>query len=96
MVVVDEVVVDVDTAVVTGIVVVVVAASVEVEVSSAIDEDVEPPSVVEAFLSLPQPARVTAMRMQGSRRVDFTLEVWHAFYQLPDQGVSLVPTFNKL
>ena len=92
---VDDVVVDVDSAVVTGVVVV-ESAGAEVEVSRAIDDEVEPESVVDALLSLPQPARARVMRMKGSRRVDFTQEVWHALYQLPDQGVSLVPTFNKL
>ena len=96
VVVVDDVVVDVEGAVVTGTVVVVESVGADVEVSSATDDEVEPESVVDALLSLPQPARVTAMRMKGSRRVDFTQEVWHALYQLPDQGVSLVPTFNKL
>ena len=96
VVVVDDVVVDVDGAVVTGTVVVVESAGAEVEVSRATDDEVEPESVVDALLSLPQPASVTAMRMTGSRRVDFTREVWHALYRLPDQGVSLVPTFNKL
>ena len=96
VVVVDDVVVDVDATVVTGIVVVVVSGGADVEVSSAIDDDVEPPSVADEFLSLPQLASASAMRTKGSRRVDFTQEVWHAMYQLPDQGVGLVPTFNKL
>jgi hypothetical protein len=95
VVVVDDVVVEVDGAVVTGMVVVVVSTA-EVEVSSETDDEVEPLSVVDALSSLPQPAMATAKRMKGSRRVDFTGEVWHAFYQLPDQGVCLVPTFNKL
>lgn len=97
VVVVDDVVVDVDGAVVTGIVVVVVSAGAEVEVSTAIDDDVEPVSVDDdEFLSLPHPAIATAKTMKGTRRVDFTVEVWHAMFRLPDQGVSLVPTFNKL
>jgi hypothetical protein len=96
VVVVDDVVVVVDGAVVTGMVVVVASGGADVEVSSAIDDEVEPESVVDELSSLPQPARAAAKRMKGSRRVNFTGEVWHAFCQLPDQGVGLVPTFNKL
>jgi hypothetical protein len=96
VVVVEEVVVDVDGAVVTGMVVVVVSGGADVEVSSAIDDEVEFDSVVDDLSSLPQPAKAAAKRMKGSRRVNFTGEVWHALCQLPDQGVSLVPTFNKL
>jgi hypothetical protein len=95
VVVVDDVVVDVDGAVVTGTVVV-ESDGADVEVSCATDDDVEPTSVADEFLSLPQLASASAMRAKGSRRVDFTHEVWHAMYQLPDQGVGLVPTFNKL
>ena len=96
VVVVDDVVVVVDGAVVAGMVVVVVSGGADVEVSSAIDDEVEPESVVDDLSSLPQLARAATKRMKGSRRVNFTREVWHAFCQLPDQGVSLVPTFNKL
>jgi hypothetical protein len=96
VVVVDDVVVDVDVEVVTGMVVVVASGGPDVEVSSAIDDEVEPESVVDDLSSLPQPARAAAKRMKGSRRVNFTGEVWHAFCQLPDQGVGLVTTFNKL
>ena len=96
VVVVDDVVVVVEEVVVTGMVVVVVSGGADVEVSSAIDDEVEPESVVDDFLSLPQPASAAAMTMTGSRRVNFTQEVWHAMWQLPDQGVGLVPTFNKL
>jgi hypothetical protein len=98
-VVVDEVVdvvddvVDVDTAVVAGVVVEVVDASDE-DVTDT-DDDVEPESVVLAP-SLLQPAIVAAMRATPARRFDFTREVWHASCRLPDQGVCLVPTFNKL
>ena len=95
VVVVDDVVVEVDGAVVTGMVVVVVSTD-EVEVSRATDDEVEPESVVDALSSLPHAARATTKRMKGSRRVDFTVEVWHALCRLPDQGVGLVPTFNKL
>lgn len=96
VVVVDDVVVDVDATVVTGIVVVVVSGGADVEVSSAIDDEVEFDWVVDDLSSLPQPAKAAARRMNGSRRVNFTGEVWHAFCRLPDQCVSLVPTFNKL
>ena len=96
VVVVDDVVVDVDGAVVTGMVVVVVSGGADVEVSNATDDEVEPDSVVDDLSSLPQPAKAAAKRMKGSRRVNFTGEVWHALCRLPDQGVSLVPTFNKL
>ena len=96
VVVVDEVVVDVDVEVVAAMVVVVVSGVAEVEVSSATDDDVEPLSLVAALWSLLQPATVAAMRMKGKKCVDFTREVWHALYRLPDQGVSLVTTFNKL
>ena len=78
MVVVDDVVVDVDAAVVTGVVVVVESAGAVDEVSRATDDEVEPESVVDALSSLPQAARATTKRMKGSRRVDFTVEVWHA------------------
>lgn len=94
--VVDEVVVDVDGAVVTGMVVVVVSGGAEVEVSTAIDDEVETESVDDEFLSLPQPAIATARKRNGSKRVDFTVEVWHALCRLPDQRVGLVPTFNNL
>lgn len=91
-----EVVVDVAAAVVTGVVVDVVPDSVDVvaALSLTVDE-VAPDSVVAGSSSL-QPAIVRAMRMRGSRRVDFTGEVCHAVCQLPDQGVCLVATFNKL
>jgi hypothetical protein len=52
--------------------------------------------VVDDLSSLPQPAKAAAKRMKGSRRVNFTEEVWHALWQLPDQGVGLMTTFNKL
>ena len=96
VVVVEDVVVDVDGAVVAGMVVVVVSGGADVEVSSAMDDVLEPESVVDDLSSLPQAARVATRRMKGSRRVNFTGEVWHALWQLPDQGVGLVPTFNKL
>ncbi|MEO7370258.1 MAG: hypothetical protein ABIZ69_05310, partial [Ilumatobacteraceae bacterium] len=83
--VVDEVV-DVDGAVVTGIVVDVGAVASDVVVSRATVDEVEPASVV-AALSLLQPAAVMAMRMSGRRHVDFTREVWHALPRLPDQRV---------
>ena len=79
VVVVEDVVVDVDGAVVAGMVVVVVSGGADVVVSSATDDEVEPESVVDDLSSLPQPARAAAKRMKGSRRVDFTGEVWHAF-----------------
>jgi hypothetical protein len=69
-VVVDDVV-EVDAAVVAGVVVDVVSAGSEEVLSSATEEDVDAESVV-AALSLLQPAIVSAMRMRGRRRVDFT------------------------
>jgi len=96
VVVVDDGVVVVDDVVVTGMVVVVVSGGADVEVSSAMDDEVEAESVVDDFLSLPQPTMAAAKRMKGSRRINFTEEVWHATWRLPDQRVGLVPTFNKL
>lgn len=91
--VVDDVV-DVEAAVVTGVVVV-VADGTDDDVTTETDDEVEPESVV-LDSSLPQPAIVRATRTRGTRRFDFTLEVWHAPCRLPDQGVRLVATFNKL
>jgi hypothetical protein len=90
----DEVV-EVDAAVVTGIVVLVVVAGAELVVVSATEEDVETLSVPAELSSL-QPAAKIAMRMTGRRRVGFTGRVWHAAHRLPDQSVGFVPTFNKL
>ena len=93
VVVVDELV-DVEAAVVTGVVVVVADGS-ELDVETASDDRVEPESVV-AGSSLLHAARVSAMRTIGARHFDFTPEVWHALCRLPDQRVCLVTTFNKL
>jgi hypothetical protein len=92
-----DVVVDVAAAVVTGVVVDVVPDSVDVvaALSLTVDEEVAPDSVVAGSSSL-QLAIVSARRMRGSRRIDFTGEVCHAVCRLPDQGVCLVATFNKL
>ena len=97
MEVVVDVVVDVEAAVVTGVVVDVVPDSVDIValLSTTADDEVAPDSVVAGSSSL-QLAIVSAMRMRGSRRVDFTGEVCHAIYRLPDQGVGLVATFKKL
>src|SRR6185295_433837 len=96
VVVVVEVVVDVGAAVVTGMVVdVVVGVAVVVVVSATRTEDVEPVSVAAGLSSL-QPAIAAVRRNRGRRRVVFTSEVCHARCQLPDQGVGLMPTFNKL
>jgi hypothetical protein len=94
---VDDVVVDVDAAVVTGVVVEVVPDSVEVvaPLPSATDDEVAPESVAAGSSSL-QPAIAMARRTRGSSRVDFTDEVCHAMWRLPDQRVCLVATFNKL
>lgn len=99
VVVVDDVVVvvddvEVDAAVVTGVVVV-VAEGTDVEVPEGSDDVVDPESVV-VVSSLPQPVTAKAMMTRGMRRIDFTSEVWHAASRLPDQGVCLVSTFNKL
>jgi hypothetical protein len=94
VVVVDDVV-DVGAAVVTGMVVVVVAGTDVVVVSTTRSDDVEPVSVVDGLSSL-QPATAAVRRSRGRRRVVFTPEVCHARCQLPDQGVGLVSTFNKL
>jgi hypothetical protein len=91
--VVDDVV-EVGAAVVAGVVVVVDTGSDD-DVTAATDDDVEPESVV-VDPSLLQLAIVAAMRATATRRFDFTPEVWHASCRLPDQGVCLVPTFNKL
>ena len=91
--VVDEVV-DVGTAVVAGVVVDVVDASDD-DVTADTDDEVEPEPVV-LDPSLLQPAIVAAMTANTARRFDFTREVWHASCRLPDQGVRLVATFNKL
>ena len=68
-----DVVVDVDAAVVTGVVVEVVPDSDDVvtPLSTTTDDDVAPESVVSES-SPPQLAIVRPMRMRGSRRVDFT------------------------
>jgi hypothetical protein len=68
-----DVEVDVDAAVVTGVVVEVVPDSDDVvtPLSPTTDDEVAPESVV-ASSSPPQLAIVSAMRMRGSRRVDFT------------------------
>jgi len=66
----DEVV-DVDAAVVTGIVVLVVVAAAELVVVSATEDDVETLSVPAELSSL-QPAATIAIRMTGRRRVGFT------------------------
>ncbi len=98
--VVDEVVdvvdddVVVEAAVVTGVVVVVTGDS-DVDAATGSVDDVEPESGV-VVASLPQAVTANAMRTMGTRRIDFTLEVWHAPCRLPDQGVCLVTTFNKL
>lgn len=99
MVVDDEVevvddVVEVEAAVVTGVVVLVAEGAEEDETAETSD-DVEPESAVLAALLL-QPAIVTAMRNVEIRCLDFTPEVWHAPGPLPDQGVGLVSTFNEL
>lgn len=91
--VVDDVV-EVETAVVAGVVVEVVDTSDD-DVTADTDDEVEPESVV-LDPSLLQPALITAMRATAARRFDFTREVWHASCRLPDQGVCLVATFNKL
>ena len=90
-----DVLVDVDGAVVTGMVVLVVVVAADVVVLSATVDDVEPLSV-EAELSSLQPAASIPIRITGRRRVDFTAEVWHAPWSLPDQRVCFVTTFNKL
>jgi hypothetical protein len=94
VVVVDDVV-DVGAAVVTGMVVVVVSGGAVVVVSATRTDDVEPLSVVDGVSSL-QPATAAVRRSKGRSRVVFTSEVWHARCLLPDQGVGLVSTFNKL
>jgi hypothetical protein len=88
-------VVEVGAAVVTGMVVVVEAGTVVLVVTIGASDDVEPLPVV-AGLSLLQAENASAMRATGTRRVDFTWEVCHAEYRLPDQGVGFVATFNKL
>ncbi len=90
-----DVLVVVGTAVVTGMVVLVVDEGADVEVTAATVDDVEPESVV-AGSSLLQPAIVRARMARGTKRVVFTPKVWHARCRLPDQGVRLVATFNKL
>lgn len=92
-----DVVVDVDAAVVTGVVVDVVPDSDDVvaPLSPETDDEVAPESVVDESSSL-QLDIAMARRMRGSSRVDFTDEVCHAMYRLPDQRVCLVATFNKL
>ena len=90
-----DVLVDVGAAVVTGMVVLVVADAADVEVAAATDDEVDPLSVVAGSSSL-HPAIARAMRTRGARRIDFTVEVWHASCRLPDQRVCLVATFNKL
>ncbi|HEY4609599.1 MAG TPA: hypothetical protein VIH06_10360 [Ilumatobacteraceae bacterium] len=92
--VVDEVV-EVDAAVVTGIVVLVVVAGAELVVVSATDDEVEALSVLAPPSSL-QPAAKIAASITGTRQVAFTGRVWHAAYRLPDQRVGFVTTFNKL
>jgi hypothetical protein len=64
--------VEVDAAVVTGVVVVVTAASTEVELLTAIDDDVDAESV-DAALSLLHPAVASATRTNGTRQVGFTV-----------------------
>lgn len=91
--VVDEVDV-VEAAVVTGVVVV-VTAGVDDDVVTSTSDDVEPELAV-VDESLLQPAIANVTRTKGTMRVDFTPEVWHARSRLPDQGVGLVTTFNKL
>lgn len=69
--VVDEVV-DVDAAVVTGMVVLVVVVAGEVVVISATDDDVAALSFVADLSSPPQLATMTPAMTSGRRRVDFT------------------------
>ncbi len=87
-------VVEVEGAVVTGVVVVVADTTV-VDVAPETVDEVEPELVVCDSSPL-QLAIVRATRTIGTRRFDFTVEVWHALCRLPDQGVCLVATFHKL
>lgn len=67
-----ELVVEVGTAVVTGMVVLVVDAGAELDVAPAAVDEVEPESVVAGLSSL-QATTVSASRTRGTRRVDFTV-----------------------
>jgi hypothetical protein len=67
-----EVLVVVDSAVVTGMVVLVVSAGADVAVAISIDDDVDAESVV-AALSLLHAAIVNAIRIRGATRIDFTV-----------------------
>ena len=63
---------------------------------TATDDDVEAESVVASPSSL----HATSMdprndQWNESRRAS-QWQVWHASWRLPDQGVGLVATFNKL
>jgi len=67
-----DVLVDVEGAVVTGMVVVVVSVDADVEVLVSTDDDVDAESVA-APLSLLHAAIVSAMRTRGAIRIDFTV-----------------------
>jgi hypothetical protein len=67
-----DVLVEVDAAVVTGVVVVVTSVSADVELAVPGNDDVDPESVVVA-LSLPHAAIVSTMRASGAMCIDFTV-----------------------
>jgi hypothetical protein len=94
LVVLVDVLVVVLAAVVGGVVVVVLTSDDEVEVTSMVDD--EDPVSLACLLSLLHAATVSARTTTDASRIGFTGEVWHGGRRSPDQGVGLMPTFNKL